>query len=274
MTFPYHEIVEQLTVRQILTPWNRIVGFSPRVPAATALEEMKRGRFDYVPVLEDKRVLGRAFHADLEKDPAAAVGEFVESLSQSYLVAAQSPIPRVMRWLNEDRWLLVVEGRGFAGLVTPSDLNRQAARAYFYLLVGELEVHLADVIRVAFEDQENALSLLNARSRYGVRKNHAEASTGDIDSDYVAAMTLRDLFRITSRSDMVQALLPDAYNLDWDWVDSEIGDFRNKVMHVSRPLLSDTDGLPQLIEIEACLRLLAAARPSNDDAPATRRLHS
>lgn len=167
-----------------------------------------------------------------------------------------------MVWLQHDPWLLVVDGRQITGLVTPSDLNRQAARSYFYLLVADFEIRLADAIRDTFDEQTDAYRFLDPAEVKGIEKRVRAARTGDIDSDVVAAMYLRNLLKIAAGSPDVRCRVDHVGTDDWEWVNSELNLFRRRVMHPVKPLLDDTSGLDELIEVEGRLRRLAGANPT------------
>jgi hypothetical protein len=69
-------------------------------------------------------------------------------------VAGDTPLGALMPAMARSPFLLGVEGRAVSGLVTPSDLNKQAGRTYYYLLVAAVEMNLAERIREYFADQE------------------------------------------------------------------------------------------------------------------------
>lgn len=254
--FPYDDIVERLTVSHIQTPVERLLGFTADDPAKKAESDLKDNHFDFGPIRRNGELIGRTSVSELN-GKSGAIGDSYQPLSEQYLISSGSSIRSAMAWLDHDRWLLVVEGRRITGLVTPSDLNRQAARAYFYLLVADFEIRLADAIRAVFDNQFDVFDLLDDFAIEQTTKNHEKARSGDIDSDLVAAMYLFDMLIVAAKSAEVRSRLDHVLDEDWEWAQAHINDFRKQVMHPATPLLNDTSGLGRLIQIEERLRRLA-----------------
>lgn len=254
--FPYEDIVERLTVSHIQTPVERLLGFTAEDSVEVARQRLTKNHFDFGPIRRNGELMGRTGVEQLD-GAAGTIGERYEPLSEQYLISSGSSIRSAMQWLVHDPWLLVVEGRRITGLVTPSDLNRQASRAYFYLLVADFEIRLADAIRAEFEDQEDVFHLLDEYAITKTKKNLERARKGDIDSDLVAAMYLGDMLIVAARSADVRSRLDHVTEEDWEWAKRNVNSFRNQVMHPTTPLLDETAGLGRLIETEERLRRLA-----------------
>lgn len=254
---PFDDIVESLRVANIQTPFDRIVGFQVEDQSVSAAALMRERRYDFAPVFDGVELLGRVRLERLTATVGGNVGRALEPLAGSYMTTAHSTIPEAMRWLEDDPWLLVLDGRRISGLVTPSDLNRQAARAYFYLLLVDFEIRLAEAIRDIFPDQEIALDLLSALARRQVGRRIAKSGQGDVESDAVSAMSLRDLIDIGSAASSVQDKLDHILASDWEWARTKLIQFRHEIMHPTKQLLDDRNGLGNLIEFEETLSRLA-----------------
>ena len=120
-----------------------------------------------------------------------SVAAYVRHLQSGSLVAADVGLRELTRYLQEEPFLLVLEGRTISGLVTATDLGRPAARPTIDLLLAQLEIALADVVRHRFPDQRRAVVLLSE----GRQTRHAEliSELRDADEfiDDVAALSLK-----------------------------------------------------------------------------------
>jgi hypothetical protein len=252
---PYEDISRTIVVRHFQTPAERLRSFGPREDAGTALAVLSAGNFDYAPVLEHGAVVGRVSRkACAAASSVSVVGSLAEPLSASMLISADTEIGKAIRALAEDPWLLVVGGRAISGVVTPSDLNKQAARAYFYLLLASFEMGLADVVRDVFADQRQALAKLTNERSSRVALRYARAATSDVDSDLVSAMDLFDLVHLGCKSREVRAAFGVGSRASWERLTGSLPSFRNRVMHPPRPLLQGSRGLRGLIDAEERLR--------------------
>ena len=101
----------------------------------------------------------------------------------------------------------VVDGHRVSGFVTPSDLNRHPARAHFYLLLADLEMALARLVRGHFADLDDALALLHPQSQGVVRARFAADVKNDVETDVVTGMDLSHLLRVVGLTAELRARL-------------------------------------------------------------------
>jgi hypothetical protein len=254
--FAYEEIAAALTVRYIQTPTKDLEGFEGHVTAKEAVPVLQRGGYDFAPLYENGHVIGRVALSDLEDAHSLRVGDLASQLRSDYLIGASATIGETMRRLKGDPWLLVVDREGMSGLITPSDLNRQASRTYFYLLIADFEIRLAQRIREQYPSQDEAMGLLDDRRRRMVRGRYESAVDKHVEVDLVAAMDLADLIGIAQHDATIQGSFGCESLADWKDTTGVLPGFRNRIMHPSRLILTDTAGLDDLIEHEARLRRL------------------
>lgn len=139
-----------------------------------------------------------------------------------------------MTWLSEDHWLLVVDGNRVTGVVTPSDLNRYAARTYLYLLLADFESQLANAIRRVV-GPEGATALLSDTGRNEVKARFEMLKEGDVEIDELAAMQLSDLVAIGKKQPSVRAGFGVDSASEWKALTGPVVRLRHAVMHPSRP---------------------------------------
>jgi predicted transcriptional regulator len=143
----YQDIAAALTARHLQTRYELLVGFEVKSKASDIHAKLGRAGFDFAPVTEGGRLVGRIGRQSVAGHSRLRAGDLLERLSPRFLIASNSDVGRVMTWLTEDPWLLVVDGNQVTGVVTPSDLNRQAGRTYLYLLITDFESRLANSVR-------------------------------------------------------------------------------------------------------------------------------
>ena len=247
------EIAASFTVRHVQTPASRLRGFDVEEPASEAVDIMKSHTFDFAPAYRGGRLLGRVARDDLVD--ATTVGDALQPLAGHYIVSAHSPMTELLRWLTSDPWLLTVDGRDISGVVTPSDLNRQASRTYLYMLVVDLELTLAAAIRDHFEDQSDAMELLGEAARADIEKLASEARTTNLDPDLVSFMNLSNLLHIAGKTPAIrQEMFGYETRSSWKKDTGAFIEIRHDVMHPVRPLLNDQDGIERLVDLEGRLR--------------------
>jgi hypothetical protein len=240
------EVARIITARHLQTPRADFHVTSPGEPCEGVADVMERSTFDFMPVVIDEEIIGRcALHAARQCD--GPVAEILEPIRASMLVSGDLAIDRLLSHLASDPWLLVVDDRTISGLITPSDLNRQSARVYFYGLLAATETRLADEVRGRIPE-DKALARIDPDERNKVEENLAKLRKGDVEPDYVAAFYFRGLFQVAKRSPQIREALglPDA--AWWERRETSLNQFRNGVMHTPVPILTDRAGIQELID--------------------------
>jgi hypothetical protein len=156
--------------------------------------------YDFAPLLREGRVVGRVARKRLTAGSSEAVGALGEPLDDRMVVSADATLRELVLALASNPFLFVVTGAELTGLVTTSDLNREAARAYFFLLIVGFEMALALVTRTKSKSGEANLreALTAERWRVIQRRLRLQRSFG-AEIDEVACMDLRDLIDICLR---------------------------------------------------------------------------
>ncbi len=111
---------------------------------AAAYSRLSSMRIDQAPVKHNNHIVGWAQTSWLE--PQTRVKRPQHALGDSTLVAASAPFSQLLQVLGRSGLVFTVEN-GITGFVTPSDLERHAARTYFYLLISGIEMQLAALLQ-------------------------------------------------------------------------------------------------------------------------------
>lgn len=258
-TLPYEEVAESLAVRLIATPMDQIIGFDSDEPLTDAIARLQEAHIDYAPVFEGGTLVGRIARGE-QFDGNRRVVDALERLRAVFLISADSPISSAMRWLAKQPWLLLVDGNSVAGVVTPADLNHQAVRVYFYMLIADFEIRLASLLREHSSDETKLLEALGAASQ-DVSRRFEQLTAQDIQTDLIGAMQLKDLIKIAGKTPDIRDALRYSTRSQWEADTGRIVDFRNQIMHPTRPLVDSRASHARLVEMDSRLRTLLSRFP-------------
>lgn len=247
------DIASAIHARHVATPIADAMLVPVDDPSEKWVEILVDRQFDRAPVIDpDGRING------IVEVEALSVGGSVRDqfrpLFECSMVSADVGLVDVLGFLQDDPFLLVVEGRSISALITPSDLGRPASRTYFYLLLAQLEIALAAWARAKYPDQGEALLELTPSRQAKVRELLADLRQSDSLIDVVAALSVTDLVRIAGRDAECRELWLSG---KWSWtgLQDDLGDFRNDVMHPVRGFQEATqEGMRILAERAAQLR--------------------
>jgi hypothetical protein len=153
--------------------------------------------------------------------------------------------------------LFVLDGRRISGFLTPSDLNKQPARLYFYLLIASLEMALAQSLRRwAGPEEDRILESLPPLARARVLEARSESRIDDVDADLIAFLSFSDILRAVGRNEEIRDPLGMRSARVWHDQTGGLTGVRNAVMHPARDLLSRTRPLSKFVDYDAVLRRL------------------
>jgi hypothetical protein len=228
---------------------------STRESTSTALRRLGK-QFDQAPVRAGARVVGYALTSELAGSPGRRVGTVMHPASPAVTVEADAPIRQVLPILRDHRFAFVQEGEHLAAFIVPSDLNKQAARAYFYLLIASLEVALAQLIRAnsTIEDQSDYLKYLGTDARFAVECRYFADQRMGVDVDYVTYLDFMHLLRIVGRVKKFQTAVDAISPANWEKSVGGLPQLRNDVMHSTREFLSPMRAVDDLMRHESFIR--------------------
>jgi hypothetical protein len=253
------EIASAIHVRHILTPIRDVRWFSRTDRVGTVKAHLDENLFDFTPIFpggvgqpkaETAGGLvgpdGLLCRSDLSKlqsdDP---VGRLVRPLTSGVLIEAKASLNELIeRFGVEQPFMLVVGGGGLEGVVTPSDLNKQAGRTQLFMQVCAVELALADRARASAHSEDELLARLPGKRARAVRSLYKKQRERDEAADLVAALDFQDvlyLFQAQSAADSSFGRLTGRQI-------QQLSRFRNTIMHaVLEPAGDDDIRLKQLL---------------------------
>ena len=253
---PYQEIADGIRARHLETPLHHVTGLEVGTSEHDAARALRDLGFDQAPVTRDGFLIGYVFIEDLDATSGAQVDTKLRPLAPEHIVSGESSLGPTLRWLADRRLLFVLDGNTITGLMTPADLNKQAGRTYFFLMVAELELALSELIRSSFPQQSDALEALGEARRNGVRERFADDRLRDVEADLVACLTFADVCEIAEHNAEMRSILGFDSKTRMAKQLEPIKRLRDDVMHPVRALLTPTRSIDVLAELDAVLREL------------------
>lgn len=259
------DIASAIHVRHIRTPIKDARHFTLASSVGDVLQYLRHFQFDATVVFpkgkeasaEACSPVGVLRAADLEDVHAdKAVESEVVRLTGSVLIDGNASLAQLLaRFAAGQRFLLVVGGQGLDGIVTPSDMNKQAGRTHLFMQLSALEMELSNRARTANRSDADNLDMLGGKRRKAVNSRLERNRESDQSADLVACLDFQDLLTIdrASSPEGCTSTLSDAQI-------NGLRDFRNRVMHaVLEPTGDDEVRIDDLLEQTALVDALLSA---------------
>jgi len=239
----------------IMTPIREFVVAQARDRANEVIARASGGRFDQLLVVNDEgRVTGLVYVDQLQRSPAeATVSDYVVPLEECGQLRIKDGISRAVRILHTQPASLVADGKRVAGLVHRSDLNKHAARTYFYLWLSALEMGLARLVALRLPGN-SWIELLRKRAREKVLDKMECESRRNNSIAPIEYLNLSELVEIIKKN---EPLYRELGLNSRSKVKAELGglvELRNIIMHPVRTLVSDATSMDVLANQEKRLR--------------------
>lgn len=232
----WQRLEQVFTVETLMTPRAKLLTWELGADMSEARAEAGRRRFDLLPLAEEGRIMG-VLHIDAESP---------ELLTKKWLVSRDTGIPDLLSLFAESGQpgFLVFHRQDVVGLVTPADLNKLPARAFFYNLIGELELSLAVLIRNHFnaqleQDPDSLLQLLSGTRRAALQDERNALIQGNADIDLIELLYLSDMVNIVAKQSRLRDALGFSSRNQAEDTLGGLNALRNSTMHPVRPLLED-----------------------------------
>lgn len=247
------DIADSIKARWLQVRLADAVTFQRHDPASAALERLAAANFDHAPVLQADRAIGFVRREDLQRPGIRWVGEVQAPIGPGLLVSADATVGDLLGGLAAAPFVFVLEGRDISGFVTPSDLNKQPSRSYFFLLLAELELGLTEIVgRKVGADQ--ALALLPEARQQQIRQFGERARKANLESEWITYFVLGDLLQVVKNSPDTLALLGYRAPQSWEKKTREFAQVRNAVVHAVRDLVDARHSPAHLERVDKDLR--------------------
>jgi hypothetical protein len=232
-----------LTVDALMTGEEELVTLDHGEDPSAVQHKIRDLEINQVPVLEDGDVIGLMI-ADSENRALPEDGSY-EPIAPKWLVSADTSIRRLIDILDDDRHpaRFVFQENGVIGLVTYADLNDAVARTALYLLISQLEIRLARLLRKHGKNSWSYIQHLSEGRRNQFQGLREEMEEKDVAHDPIEHFNLTDVFRgVRNEADLRQKLgFPSKSK--FDDATSGINNMRRDVAHSVRLVVNDVGGV-------------------------------
>lgn len=261
------DIASAIHVRHIQTPIEQARRITGEVTQQQVASYLMENQFDATPIFSPEptaSVTGLVYREDLDKRSKQPVEHVRRELEPAVLIDASAPLEDLLGRFDEGQpFLFVIGGRGVTGIVTPSDMNRQAGRVHLFLELSALELAMAQALRDEGGDQERWLTCLHPQAQKRALSEQRKARKQDQAVDLIATLHFRDLLLIIrSRG----GLSGPWRGLTEPQIDS-MNDFRISVMHAVRDVT--TDSPPRIEQLISTTQLISQLLQPLLPAPGT-----
>jgi hypothetical protein len=217
--------------------------------------------FDQAPAMAGTKLVGFVVAKELRKSRRRRVEPLVHPFEASVLVSSAATIPELLGAFTGAPFLFVLGGRSVTGFVTPADLGKHPARTYFFLLLSDLEMGMARIVRERYGGGDAPVALLSPDRQQRVRNRHDELTQLDVEADYVSDLDFPDLLAVIGRTPELRGAFGYSSRNKWEAATGRLVGLRNHVMHPTRDFEPMYSSLPTLARLDERLRsLIEAAR--------------
>jgi hypothetical protein len=253
----YEALARAIVARHLQTEMMQAESVDWHERPADAAQRLADLNFDQAPVTRKGKLIGFVVTLELRAALGTRLSPHVHALGPDTLTSATASVREVMDALLPNAAMtFVVDGHHVSGFVTPSDLNRHPARAHFYLLLADLEMALAGLVRDHFADLNEAVGLLYPQSQGVVRKRFATDRRNNLETDLVAGMDLAHLLRIVGSTSALLARFGADEEETWSGWTHGFRSLRDAVMHPALEFLGPSRSLADLVLAETKIRRL------------------
>lgn len=153
-------------------------------------------------------------------------------ITKDWIVSANTSIPDLFEIFVQTGKpaLFVINGQKIVGIVTPADFNKIPARTYIYLLLANLEILLADLIRKILGHDEEVLAYLSKKEKDGIIKRYNAQKKENKEIDIVNMFTFGQVLKVACKSPVKDALKKKGISRICSLTD-KINKLRNTIMH-------------------------------------------
>jgi len=261
----YLSLVRAIEVRQLQTDLDAAEWVEAEEPPRAAVGRLAHGPYDQGPLRDGSHhLLGFALTKELAASHARTCRPSLHPLDESVVLSASGSVLDILEAFDAGAPMsFVVDGRKITGFVTPSDLNKHQARAHFYLLLADLEIVLARLVREHFAHQELAVALLEPADQRKIRRRHIRDHRNGLEVDLVTGMDLGHMLAIGSAVEPIRCRFGLCGYEDWQLQTAALSELRNCVMHPVLEFLGPNRTVSDLVRTERTIRAMLAAAQAN-----------
>ena len=210
--------IPRVPMWEVVTRWERARTAALGPVSLELVELLHVNGFDGAPVIDADRPIAFAPTPLLEALASADEPLKPETAGLwSRTITANPPVDELLRFTLEQPAGIVVEPDGTSlGFFTLSDLNRHPVRAALYPLFAELEVELAILVGISFEDPWEWLELVPKDRRAALVGYWKMSERDDVDIGPIAGAMLSELGGGVAKHESLRSKLGFESRRQWE----------------------------------------------------------
>ncbi len=226
-------MTKEITVEHIMTWSSSLLTFDYFGDIQKIKEIMKSKNYDIVPVSKEEKIIGYVLRADVKK--GIKICSILNDIGSEERVNHDIPILRLVELLMDREFFFVYNNDELGGFVHFSDLNKQAVRVLFYLLLSEFESKLHSWIKKQYPDG-SWKTILSGDSCKKIEELYEQLKKKNSEISLDECLYFADMLKIAKKTHRKF----EKY--------SALNDFRNEIMHPTRPVVYNYSRVKKLNE--------------------------
>jgi hypothetical protein len=236
-------IQDTLTIDALMTEREELVTIGRTEDPSAVQEKVRELEINQIPVMDDGSVAGLMI-ADSDDRSLPKNGDY-EPIAPTWLVSADTSIRRLIDILDSEQHpaRFVFQEDRVVGLVTYADLNDAVARTALYLLISQLEIKLARLLRHHAKDSWAYIDHLSEKRISRFMDLKKEMADKDVTHDPIEHFNLSDVLKaVRNESDLLERLGYPSKS-QFKKATSGINSMRHDVAHSVRMVVNDVESV-------------------------------
>lgn len=236
-------IQNTLTVDALMTEREQLVTINRAEDPSAVQGKVRELEINQVPVMDNSSVAGLMI-ANPKDRKLPDTGNY-EQIAPRWLVSADTSIRRLIDILDGDQHpaRFVFQEDRVVGLVTYADLNNAVARTALYLLISQLEINLAHLLRHHEKSSWTYVEHLSKRRQERFADLKQEMAEKDVTHDPIEHFNLTDVFRAVRNEPTLRKGIGFDSKNKFDDAKSGINEMRKSVAHSVRLVVDSVEGV-------------------------------
>jgi 5-bromo-4-chloroindolyl phosphate hydrolysis protein len=228
-------LTKKLIVEHIMTPRSELLtcDFSSNILEIKSVMESRN--YDIFPFVKGGKIEGYIKREDIKKD--TKIDMILNKIEREELVTESTPLLELIELLIQRDFFFVIKGSEIVGFVHFSDLNKRAVRVLFYLYLSEFESRLHEWIKKEFPNDNWKLKLNNENEKLeDIKKIYLEIRQKNSEISEVECLFFSHMLTIATKTSTEFKKY------------SVLNNFRNEIVHPTRPLIYNYSRVKKLNE--------------------------
>lgn len=251
-----NQVQDMLTVDAIMVAKSDLLTWRPGTDDSHVQQTIRDEEYNQVPVVNEHGEIRGLATVAVPDRTLPPITDY-HHVAPAWLVSADTSVRRLIDILDSSRHpaRFVFQEDQVVGLVTYADLNDAVARTALYLLISQLEIKLARLLRRHDKSSWAYVGHLSKRRQEKFAQLREEMAQKDVTHDPIEHFNLTDVFEAIRNEPDLRERLGFPSKSKFDKAKSGINKMRNTVVHSVRLVVDGVHGVASVNR--RCARLEA-----------------